>query len=255
MESKGPTDDPAIEKLRNRQVKNFLTMNVLALGVPMILMGDEMRHSQRGNNNAYCQDNEISWLDWTLLDKHADVHRFVQLLIQRRLLRDEDAERQRKTLNQLVHEAIKSWHGVKLNQPDWSDGSHSLALSVEVEKEKLLFYLILNAHWDPLDFELPATDVASQGPMASMDRYKSRDARGYCRLAPCIAGCHWFVSRRRTFHSCADCRRNSRRIPRPPLTKRKCSVPHPFDSFLSKGWETTEPPNRKVDTAPRPQMK
>ena len=159
----GPTDDPAIEKLRNRQVKNFLTMNVLALGVPMILMGDEMRRSQGGNNNAYCQDNEISWLDWTLLDKHADVHRFVQLLIQRRLLRDEDAERHRKTLNQLVQQAIKSWHGVKLNQPDWSDGSHSLALSVEVESEKLLFYLILNAHWDPLDFELPATDVASQG--------------------------------------------------------------------------------------------
>jgi isoamylase len=159
----GPTDDPAIEKLRNRQVKNFLTMNVLALGVPMILMGDEMRHSQGGNNNAYCQDNEISWLDWTLLDKHADVHRFAQLLIQRRLLRDEDAELQRKTLSQLVHQAVKSWHGVKLNQPDWSDGSHSLALSVESEKEKLLFYLILNAHWDPLDFELPATEVASQG--------------------------------------------------------------------------------------------
>ena len=160
----GHTSDPAIEKLRNRQVKNYLTMNMLALGVPMILMGDEMRRSQRGNNNAYCQDNEISWLDWTLLDKHADVHRFVQLLIQRRLLRDEEAERQRKPLNQLVREAIKSWHGVRLNQPDWSDGSHCLALNAEVEKEKLTFYLIFNAHWDPLDFELPLVDRASQGP-------------------------------------------------------------------------------------------
>ena len=76
----GPTDDPAIETLRNRQVKNFLTVTLLSLGMPMILMGDEVRRTQRGNNNAYCQDNEISWFDWTLLEKHADVHRFVTLL-------------------------------------------------------------------------------------------------------------------------------------------------------------------------------
>ena len=73
----GPTDDPAVEKLRNRQVKNFLTVTMLSLGVPMILMGDEVRRTQGGNNNAYCQDNETSWFDWTLLAKHADVHRFV----------------------------------------------------------------------------------------------------------------------------------------------------------------------------------
>jgi isoamylase len=60
----GPTDDPAIERLRNRQVKNFFTVNLLSLGVPMILMGDEVRRTQHGNNNAYCQDNEISWFDW-----------------------------------------------------------------------------------------------------------------------------------------------------------------------------------------------
>ena len=77
----GPTDDPAVEKLRNRQVKNFLTVTMMSLGVPMILMGDEVRRTQRGNNNAYCQDNEISWFDWTLVEKHADVHRFVSLLI------------------------------------------------------------------------------------------------------------------------------------------------------------------------------
>ena len=80
----GPTDDPAIEKLRNRQVKNFLTVTLLSLGMPMLCMGDEVRRTQRGNNNAYCQDNEISWFDWTLLSKHADVHRFVKLLIARR---------------------------------------------------------------------------------------------------------------------------------------------------------------------------
>ncbi len=60
----GPTDDPEIERLRSRQVKNFLALTLLALGTPMLQMGDEVRRTQRGNNNAYCQDNEISWFDW-----------------------------------------------------------------------------------------------------------------------------------------------------------------------------------------------
>ena len=98
----GPSDDPAVETLRNRQVKNFLTVTMLSLGVPMILMGDEVRRTQRGNNNAYCQDNETSWFDWTLLSRHADVHRFVRLLIARRLMRDVEHERRRVSLNQLL---------------------------------------------------------------------------------------------------------------------------------------------------------
>ena len=65
----GPTDDPAVETLRNRQVKNFLTVTMLSLGMPMILMGDEVRRTQHGNNNAYCQDNETSWFDWTLVSQ------------------------------------------------------------------------------------------------------------------------------------------------------------------------------------------
>ena len=69
----GPTDDPAVEKLRSRQAKNFLSITMLSLGVPMILMGDEARHSQHGNNNAYCQDNETSWFDWTMVTKHAEL--------------------------------------------------------------------------------------------------------------------------------------------------------------------------------------
>jgi glycogen operon protein len=70
--------------------------------MPMLLMGDEVRRTQGGNNNAYCQDNDTSWFDWTLLAKHADVHRFVALLNARRLLRDLEAEGQRVSLNQLL---------------------------------------------------------------------------------------------------------------------------------------------------------
>lgn len=155
----GPSDDPAVEKLRNRQIKNFLAVNLLSLGVPMILMGDEVRHTQRGNNNAYCQDNEVSWFDWTLVQKHADVHRFVKLLIERRVLRDVEHEQQRVSLTRMLQQANKAWHGVKLYQADWGDHSHSLVLGAELRKEGLRFHLILNAYWEPLEFELPRLET------------------------------------------------------------------------------------------------
>jgi glycogen operon protein len=151
----GPTDDQAVEKLRNRQVKNFLTATLLSVGMPMILMGDEVRHTQGGNNNAYCQDNEISWFDWSLVTKHADVHRFVQLLNARRQLRVTEHEDQGVSLNRLIRQATKAWHGTKLNLPDWGDDSHSVAFGAEVQEERLVFHFILNAYWEPLDFELP----------------------------------------------------------------------------------------------------
>jgi glycogen operon protein len=154
----GPTDDPAVEKLRNRQVKNFLTVTMLSLGLPMILMGDEVRRTQQGNNNAYCQDNETSWFNWTLVSKHADVHRFVALLSARRVLRDVEPERKRLSLNQVLHKANRAWHGVKLGQPDWGHSSHSLAFTAEARGENVLFHVILNAYWEPLEFELPRPD-------------------------------------------------------------------------------------------------
>jgi glycogen operon protein len=151
----GPADDPDVEKLRNRQVKNLLATTLMSLGVPMILMGDEVRRTQGGNNNAYCQDNETSWFDWTLVEKHADVHRFVKLLIERRLLRSVEYESQRTSLATLLAQATKAWHGVKQFQPDWCDDSHSLALGAELRREGLRLHAILNAYWEPLNFELP----------------------------------------------------------------------------------------------------
>jgi glycogen operon protein len=153
----GPTDDPAVEKLRNRQVKNFMTATLLSLGMPMILMGDEVRRTQQGNNNAYCQDNEISWFDWSLVAKHADVHRFVRLLAARRITRDVEHERGRVSLSELIRQANKEWHGVRLHQPDWSESSRSVAFSAELRKEGLLVHMILSAYWEPLEFELPPT--------------------------------------------------------------------------------------------------
>jgi glycogen operon protein len=153
--AEGPTDDPAVEALRNRQVKNFLATTMMSLGVPMILMGDEVRHTQGGNNNAYGQDNETSWFDWSLVQKHADLLRFVKLLAERRLLRDVENERRRVSLTTMLQQAIKAWHGLRLFQPDWGDRSFSVALAAEARREGLRFHFMLNAYWEPLGFELP----------------------------------------------------------------------------------------------------
>jgi glycogen operon protein len=151
----GPTTDPVIEKLRNRQVKNFLTVTLLAFGAPMLLMGDEVRRTQRGNNNAYCQDNEISWLDWGLLDHQAEVHRFVKSLVAARLRWDASDPSREVCLSEILRQARIQWHGVKLSQPDWGPDSHSLALTAWSRRGRLLTHIMINAYWEPLAFELP----------------------------------------------------------------------------------------------------
>jgi isoamylase len=99
----------------------------------------------------------MNWFDWSLLERHADVLRFARLLIARRLLRDVEHEQRRVSLSQMLHDANKAWHGVKLNQPDWGENSRSVALTAELRNEKILIHLILNAYWESLEFELPPT--------------------------------------------------------------------------------------------------
>src|SRR5262249_9331020 len=94
-------------------------------------------------------------------EKHADVHRFVSLLNARRTLREVEHERRRVSLTELIDGANKAWHGVKLYQPDWSDHSHSLALFTELREAGLFVYVILNAYWEPLSFELPPVSDGS----------------------------------------------------------------------------------------------
>jgi glycogen operon protein len=158
----GPTDDPAVEALRNRQVKNFFTLLLTAVGAPLIQMGDEVRRTQHGNNNTYCQDNELSWFDWTLLDRHADVHRFVKQLIADRL----DFGRGRTAddrLDELLQRVKIGFHGVDGAAPDVSRTSHALAMSRTSYSGKDAFYVMVNAYWEPLDFVLPAAPATTQG--------------------------------------------------------------------------------------------
>ena len=127
----------------------------------MFLMGDALRRTQRGNTNAYCQDNETSWLDWTLLSRHADLHRFVKLLIERRSIRDVEHERGRASLIEVLRDSRHTHHGVLLNRPDWSRHSHTFAIQGVLKNESLCAHIMFNAYWEPLVFELPPLGSAS----------------------------------------------------------------------------------------------
>jgi glycogen operon protein len=154
----GPTDDPQILALRRRQIKNALTMLLLSQGVPMLLMGDEVERSQLGNNNAYCHDSPLSWLDWSLQERNAELFRFCQQLIAFR--------RQHPALRQRHHAGFRTgdgetlqviWHGTRACVPDWAPHSRVLACQlcgsgrVGVD----VIYVAMNMYWEPLGFELP----------------------------------------------------------------------------------------------------
>ena len=158
----GPTDDPAIESLRNRQVKNLLAIELLAVGVPMVTMGDEVRRTQLGNNNAYCQDSELSWLDWTLVDRNAGILRFCQGLIAgRRRASELFGAPTDVTLAELLRRSRVDWHGTRLGRPDMSETSRSIALALW--GEHVVLHLILNAYWEGLDFEIPPLEAGMAG--------------------------------------------------------------------------------------------
>jgi len=151
----GPTDHPRIEGLRNRQVKNSLALTLLSVGTPMLLMGDEIRRTQRGNNNAWSQDNELSWLDWSLLEKHGDVHRFVKELIAVRQHFDSVRIDPGLTLGELIRQAKIRLHGTRMGAPDLSHDSHTLAVSAVNRSNGLRMHFLLNGFTEPLTFELP----------------------------------------------------------------------------------------------------
>ena len=152
----GPTQEPQIEALRLRQIKNFLVLTMLSLGTPMLLMGDEVRRSQQGNNNAYCQDNEISWFDWDLVLENAALLRFTSKLVAYRSDRTPLGETG-LNLMQLLERMEATFHGTRLEQPDWSEDSHSLALTVRFPGDPRTLHCMFNAYWEPLVFQLPGS--------------------------------------------------------------------------------------------------
>lgn len=159
----GLSSDPEIERLRNRQVKNFLALNLLAIGTPMLLAGDEVRRTQQGNNNAYCQDNEISWFDWSLVEKHTGLRRFVKLFLASRADPRRDTADCGATLGEFLGDACLRWHGVKLDSPDWGPQSHSIAATTRAPRLGAVLHWMLNAYWEPITFELPPAPSGIDG--------------------------------------------------------------------------------------------
>ena len=153
----GPTDDPEIVALRRRQQKNLVALLLLAHGTPMLLSGDEIGRTQRGNNNAYCQDNAIGWVDWGLAETNQWLLRFVKHMIA--LRKACPCLRPRKyalgSASKARSRVKVTWHGVELEQPDWGGGSRTLAYTLELAGETTL-HVLVNMHVDPLSFEVPS---------------------------------------------------------------------------------------------------
>jgi glycogen operon protein len=152
----GETDDPYVNALRLRQIKNFLTLTFIAQGTPMLLMGDEVRRTQKGNNNAYCQDNEIGWFDWDLVQKNSELLTFARNIIcftqKLQMFKIEDL----LATPEDIDEPHITWHGIELNKPDWSKNSHSLAFTLYHPVARETVHVMVNAFWDTLKFQIPA---------------------------------------------------------------------------------------------------
>lgn len=130
----GPTDDVLIEERRVRRIKNMLATLMLSQGVPMLLAGDEFRRTQQGNNNAYAQDNEISWVDWNLKDTHSDIFRFTRELIAFRKLHP-IFYRSHFFVGQNGNELDIQWLSPNLAEPDWGGTGHTLMCLINGERE------------------------------------------------------------------------------------------------------------------------
>jgi glycogen operon protein len=148
----GPSSSAEVNALRARQTRNFLALLFISQGVPMLLGGDELGRTQRGNNNAWCQDNDISWVDWSLLEKNPDLFRFTSRLVR---FRKAHPSLRRRTFFEDDAKPSVAWHGLKLGQPDWRGESRVLGMFLKAVQGDDAIYLFANAHWEPRRFELP----------------------------------------------------------------------------------------------------
>jgi isoamylase len=146
----GPSQDPAVEDMRLRMIKNFLLTLFISRGVPMLLGGDEFRRTQRGNNNAYCQDNEVSWFDWSLLETHKEIHRFARGMITFRrthhVLRREE----------FYTDADIKWFAPNGASPDWADQRQKSFACLILGRTEPDLFLLFNADTGAVDFSIPA---------------------------------------------------------------------------------------------------
>ena len=142
----GPTTDPEVERLRRRQIRNFFVLNLVSQGTPMLLMGDEVRRTQFGNNNGYCQDNETSWFNWEDVERNRDLLRFVRGLI--------TFVRRYEAFHYSNGKVPYHFHGTALDHPDWSEKARHLSFTLRDPSGERFFHVIANAFWEPQEFAL-----------------------------------------------------------------------------------------------------
>ncbi len=161
----GPSANPAIERLRERQQKNFIATLLLSIGTPMMLGGDEFGRSQHGNNNAYCQDNETSWFDWSLPLKHQEFHRFTKGLISLRLKHPAFRRPEFFTGKDANYNALPdiAWFAPDGTPPSWVDMSSAISARLDGSKADIVadrddndFFIMLNATDEAVDFTVCA---------------------------------------------------------------------------------------------------
>jgi isoamylase len=157
--AEGETDNAEILALRRRQAKNLISILLLSQGVPMFLSGDEVLHTQKGNNNVYCQDNELSWFDWSLVEKNRDMLRFVKELIALRRRHPNLNRREFLSGEQVTGRGVPdiAWHGYRLDEPLWFDFSaqylaYTLAGQSDGEED---LHVILNMSERTVEASLP----------------------------------------------------------------------------------------------------
>lgn len=145
--AEGPTTDQKILDMRQRQMRNFFVTLLISQGVPFINMGDEFARTQQGNNNAYCQDNEISWVDWSLAEKNEGLLRFTCMMIS---LRKQYFAMSREQFCNRV-----AWHGTKIGMADWTGQHRALAFLLHGWHSQPDFFVMFNSHWDAKTFQIP----------------------------------------------------------------------------------------------------
>ncbi len=149
----GETSLPGVRALRVRQMKNFGAILLLSQGVPMILAGDERGRTQRGNNNAYCQDNELSWVDWGADEEGAELRRFFRLLI--RFRKAHPSLRRRSFSEGSSGRPWVLWHGTTRGQPDWSGAARCLGMHLPRNAHDEDIFVMLSARDEACQVELP----------------------------------------------------------------------------------------------------
>ena len=166
----GETKNPEVLRLRRKQIKNAFSLLLVSQGTPMILAGDEMGNTQWGNNNAYCQDNEISWIDWSLLEKNKEIYEFARKMVAFRnahpVFRNCSHFKNRDYMGSGV--ADITWHGTKAWDVDWSGSNRMLAFMLCGKHAKggtvkdNTIYVAMNMHWEMHGFELPQAYKGAQ---------------------------------------------------------------------------------------------